>query len=244
MQSASTDPQTPSSSSRRRPRHDSHTAPAPSSTAGGPSSKRPRFDVDSMATTKSVGSSARATGKLPEMADPARPSAFQPYNGAKKLVIKNLRTSNSTAQNVKAQEYYARIHRHLEASLEDGWAGNKPAVPLENLYRGVEDLCRKGDAEKIYGMLRRRMEAHVNKVILRRIERNGRNSDLEAARSVLLEWQAWNSQMVCWSNPRATTSYLAVWMLTRNLYRSSSERHLAFSTGHISYVRNTSLSTT
>lgn len=212
MQSASTDPQTPSSSSRRRPRHDSSSSPVALATAGPSSSKRPKFDADPMASTASLGSSARARGKLPETAaDPSRPSAFQPYNGAKKLVIKNLRTSSSAARNAVAEEYYTRTHKELEAALGDVWAGDKPVVPLEKLYRGVEDLCRKGDAEKIYEMLRRRMEAHVNKVILRRVERNGRNSELKTAESLLSEWHAWNSQMVCRGNKSRGTSGLGVW---------------------------------
>lgn len=145
-----------------------------------------------------AAASSRARGKLPEtVADPARPSAFQPYTGAKKLVIKNLRASSSAASNAKAEEYYSRTHRDLEASLEAVWASGKPAVALEKLYRGVEDLCRKGDAKKIYDMLKVRMEAHVSKVILPRVERSGRNSNAETAKSLLAEWHAWNSQMVC-----------------------------------------------
>ena len=168
--------------SRRRPRLSS------SSSASAAASKRPKFaDTPAMA-------SARARGKLPETIDlTPRPSAFQPYTGAKKLVIKNLRAPSS--RDAQVEEYYARTERELQDALGAVFAGTRPAVPQERLYRGVEDVCRRGNAEKVYTMLAARVEAHLQTVVLPRIRRGG-NSSLEVLRSVLGEWKTWNAQAV------------------------------------------------
>ncbi|KFH43225.1 Cullin-4A-like protein [Hapsidospora chrysogenum ATCC 11550] len=244
MQSAAADPQ----ASRRRPRHDSSSSsssslPAPLGAAASPG-KRPKYSAETMMSAASSTMSARAKGKLPEAAGPSRSSAsaFQPYTGAKKLQIKNLRTSTSADRDAKAAEYYARIHRDLEAAVEAVWAGGKLPLPLERLYRGVEDLCRKGDAGKIYDPLRTRMEAHVNKVILPRVERNGRNSNMETAKSLLAEWHAWNSQMIL---VRSTFSFLDRTYLLRDNHSSINDlailyfRRMAFPSQDVAYSYST-----
>ena len=182
MQPVSPDP---ISLSRRRPRLDSSS----SSSLPAIDPKRPRF------TDQAAMASAKARGKLPETIDlTQQPSAFKPYAGAKKLVIKNLRAPMS--RDAQAAEYYARTEKELEGALDAVFAGRKPDVPLERLYRGVEDVCRKGDPGKVYTMLRERIENHLQKVVLPRIQRNGGNSNQDTLKGVLAEWKTWNTQTV------------------------------------------------
>lgn len=208
--------------SRRRPRLSS------SSSSSAAASKRPKFaDAPAMA-------SARARGKLPETVDlTPRPSAFQPYTGAKKLVIKNLRAPSS--RDAQVEEYYARTERELDGALGAVFAGKRPAVPLERLYRGVEDVCRRGSAEKVYTMLTARVEAHLQTVVLPRIRRAGGNSNLEVLRSVLGEWTAWNSQVV---RIRPDSDPVAAGTGTFRLLcsRSPSARRSATLTEHICFA--------
>lgn len=138
---------------------------------------------------------ARARGKLPETVDlTERPSAFQPHSGAKKLVIKNLRAP--VDRNAQVEEYYNRTEKDLEEALDAIFAGRRPAVPLERLYRGVEDVCRKGSAAKVYRLLKERIETHLQSVVLPRIKRTGGQSSLDVLKSVRQEWKAWNAQTV------------------------------------------------
>lgn len=140
--------------------------------------------------------SARARGKLPETIDlTQRPSAFQPYSGAKRLVIKNLRAHSDRDADV--EEYYARTEKDLENALAAVFAGERPAVPLERLYRGVEDVCRRGNAEKVYKMLAERVDAHLQTTVLPRIKRPGGGSSVDVLRSALREWKTWSAQAVC-----------------------------------------------
>ena len=173
----------PDPTSRRRQRLS--TSPSSSAT----DAKRPRFaDSPAMAT-------ARARGKLPETVDlTERPSAFKPYTGSKKLVIKNLRAPvNREAQ---VEEYYSRTESDLQEALDAIFDNRRPSVPLERLYRGVEDVCRRGNAAKVYKLLKERMESHLQLTLLPRIKRKGGLGDIGVLRAVLEEWKAWNTQTV------------------------------------------------
>ncbi|TQV91434.1 hypothetical protein V2A60_008920 [Cordyceps javanica] len=181
-----------SSPSRRRPRQLSSSS---SSLASAP--KRPKHADAGMA-------SAKARGKLPEVVDlTEKPSAFQPHAGAKKLVIKNLRRPGN--RDAQIEQYYARTEKDLDEGLGAIFAGCKPAVPLERLYRGVEDVCRKGNAEKVYRMLMKRVEKHLQSVVLPRIGKAGDVPEVDVLRNVLAEWKTWNTQTIL---IRSTFSYL------------------------------------
>lgn len=172
-----------SSPSRRRPRQSSF-----SSSTGASASKRPKFAEANM-------TSAKARGKLPEVVDlTEKSSAFQPHAGAKKLIIKNLRSPGN--RDAQIEQYYARAEKDLDDGLGAIFAGRKPAVPLERLYRGVEDVCRKGNAEKVYRMLMKRVEKHLQSVVLPRIGKASEASEVDILRNVLVEWKTWNSQTV------------------------------------------------
>lgn len=138
--------------------------------------------------------SAEAKGKPPPAALVPRPAAFRPYSGARKLVIKNLRPSS--ARESQVEEYYARTEKDLDAALAAVFVGEAPAVPLEKLYRGVEDVCRKGNADRLYALLKEKADKHLQRVVLPRIQRNMCQSNIENLRTVLSEWKTWNTQTV------------------------------------------------
>lgn len=174
------------SPSRRRQRLSSSSS---SSVANAPKRLKPGDD------TSPIMASAKARGKLPDVVDlTAKPSSFQPHSGAKKLVIKNLRSPSH--RNAEIEQYYKQTEKELEEALEAIFEDRKPAVPLERLYRGVEDVCRKGNAEKVYRMLMQRVEKHLKGVTLPRISQTARISNIETFETVLAEWKAWNTQTV------------------------------------------------
>jgi hypothetical protein len=137
----------------------------------------------------------KAEGKHPSTVGRTQPfSAFQPLGATRKLVIKNL--GGPSNRDELKKEYYARTERELGQALEAVFEGRMPDVPFERLYRGVEDLCRKGDAEKVFRMLRERVELHLHRVVLPRMRRAGGLSNLGMLKSVLAEWKTWTSQTV------------------------------------------------
>ncbi|CEJ94934.1 hypothetical protein VHEMI10440 [[Torrubiella] hemipterigena] len=181
------------SPSRRRPR-------LPSSSSSPFTAKRPKFaDEPSMVSPK-------AKGKLPAVADAdgaGRPSAFQPHTGAKKLVIKNLRKpANREAQ---VEEYYQKTAAELDAALAAILSGTRPNAPLERLYRGVEDTCRRGRADAVYKLLNDHIIGHLQATVLKRIRQRGDTSNVKVLANVLDEWKIWNKQTVL---IRSTFSFL------------------------------------
>jgi len=214
--SSSATPSSPSSS-RRRVRVDSFPSVNPA-----PEAKRARSgeaaasSLFAPAPTAGVGGSSgrmagagaaqnlfsAGKGKRPEvMMDltrrPAGPgAAFQPHTGAKTLVIKNLRAASSTRA-ADVERYYERTWADLQAALRAVFASRPPALPLERLYRGVEDVCRDGQAEKLFRMLRDMCEAHLNEHILSMILAEAKGlDDVDVLRIVLRLWATWSKQSV------------------------------------------------
>ncbi|KAG6006599.1 hypothetical protein E4U21_006821 [Claviceps maximensis] len=157
---------------------------------------------------------AKARGKLPEVIDltglssastpaAASISSFQPHTGTKKLVIKNQRPPVNRASQI--EEYYARLEKDLEEALDAIFSARRPALPLERLYRGVEDVCRRGNAAKVYRLLKERVNAHLQGTVLPRVHRNAGPSNINVLRCVKGEWKAWNAQTI---TLRSTFSYL------------------------------------
>jgi cullin-4 len=143
--------------------------------------------------------SAKARGKMPEVIDlTKRQSAFQPHSGARKLIIKNLRSPVN--HDARIQEYYARTEKELEGALDAIFNSRIPAIPLERLYRGVEDICRKGNADTVYRTLKDKVDSHLKNVILPKIQSAAKMSNLDVLKRTLVEWKTWNSQTV-WTFP-------------------------------------------
>lgn len=166
----------------------------------------------------------KGKGRLTDAIDLTRTSAFQPSNGARKLVIKNLRPPNPV-RDAKVAQYYAQTEKDLEAALDAILAGRKPAVPFERLFRAVEDLCRKGDADRVYCALKERMEKHVYNQIMPRIKSEGGNSNYQTLKSLQAHWSTFNAQMIL---IRSTFSYLDKTYLLRQKLLSINEMTIVF----------------
>lgn len=183
---------------RRRPRVDSDVsrsgsvAPHQQLSSNRPSPKRFKFGAEDPPNSNM---STKMKGKLPEVIDLTQSNSYKPYTGAKKLVIKNLRP---TAKNEQLEQYYKRTEQELLDALQDIFNGRKPQLPLERLYRAVEDICRRGSSNdlQLYETLRRKCEEHLTGTVLRSIKAHGGNTNVEMLRSVLKHWRVWNGQIV------------------------------------------------
>lgn len=119
-------------------------------------------------------------------------STFQPNTGARKLVIKNLRTKSR----LDAGEYYQRTWDELDDTLTSIFKKQIPAAPLEVLCRGVEATCRRGQAEKLALHLQNRCRGYLEKELLPKIENEAESTNVEALRVVHKYWTEWNKQAV------------------------------------------------
>ncbi|KAI1213081.1 Cullin-domain-containing protein [Annulohypoxylon truncatum] len=130
-------------------------------------------------------------GKRPEIVDLTKPPTFQPHKGAKKLVIKNLRT---TPRGGDLEEYYRATKQGLLEALQAIFEQKQPRQPLERLYRGVEDLCRHGASKELYDILKERCDAYLNNDLHRSIMAEAGSSNIDILRSTHKRWQIWNTQ--------------------------------------------------
>lgn len=128
----------------------------------------------------------------PGVVDLTRPSNFQPHTGAKRLVIKNLRTPSRK----DVDEFYDRTWDQLDAALTSVFNREQTASPLEVLCRGVEATCRRGRAEKLSIHLKERCKAYLEKQLLPAVERESGSSNVDALRTVHKFWTVWNAQSV------------------------------------------------
>lgn len=132
-------------------------------------------------------------GSRPKVIDLTRPpSNFQPHAGAKRLVIKNLRTTSTKS----VDEYYDRTWSELDAALTSIFNKCPPSTPLKVLYHGVEATCRRGQAEKLFMHLKDRCKGYLEKQLLPEVERQTGTSNIDALRAVQRFWVVWNEQSV------------------------------------------------
>jgi cullin-4 len=103
-------------------------------------------------------------------------AALRPHLGSRKLVVKNLRpspsptttttttasTSSSSTTASSLTAYYQGVYTELDEALSAIFAGKTPAQPLERLYRGVEDIVRKGEAQQLTERLQSRCTEWLN----------------------------------------------------------------------------------
>ncbi|EKD14824.1 uncharacterized protein L3040_003957 [Drepanopeziza brunnea f. sp. 'multigermtubi'] len=129
-------------------------------------------------------------------------SNFQPNTGAKKLLVKNLRTA-SRAKDL--DDYYSRTWNQLDAALTAIFNSQPTAVALEILYRGVEALCRRERAAELFSHFRSRCKVYLEKELLPKIQNEAGTGNVEGLRTVLKFWTRWNEQSTLL---RAIFSYL------------------------------------
>jgi cullin-4 len=109
----------------------------------------------------------------------------------KVLQIRNLRT---TKPNVQA--FYDQTVQKLDKALGLILQGAQVPYSNEDLYRGVENLCRQGRARDLYERLTSILEKHASSVVKARLSGlvNLGTPGPEALDSILSEWHIWKDQ--------------------------------------------------
>lgn len=155
---------------------------------------------------------------------------LQTHIGARRLIVKNLRPVATQIQTEEA--HYTRIRADLGAALKAvfdnnasssarGGQGPGPSQPMEKLYRGVEDICRRGKNEsgELYEWLKEQCRRWLNsdeflKTLLAAAPSLGQDmggeEDVILLRAVLAAWKKWIGQLlvVRWIFSYLDRSYL------------------------------------
>ncbi|KAK4455862.1 Cullin-4B [Podospora aff. communis PSN243] len=153
--------------------------------------KRPVSEViDLTGPSSSSNLVSQAGGAATSSSSAARRhvSVLPSHIGPRKLVVKNFRPATAArAQGV--DEYYARTREELQDALAAIFSGRPTAQPMERLYRGVEDICRKGEAAELAEALKRRCEVYLGGEAM--LGGVGGGGDIAVLRAVLERWGRW-----------------------------------------------------
>ena len=195
--------------------HPQHTSPAnkrlrisPSSSGSVPStiSQEPitsdRMYNFASAETRSggpMGQSAGGAGLPNTTSKPrtfnstSRQSNFTPHTGAKRLVVKNLRTGSRLNQD----SYFEKIWGQLDAALSAIFSGGKPEISIEELYKGAENVCRQGRAAALAKQLQDRCRDHVSGKLRDKLAAKAADgTNVNTLRAVVEAWSLWQSKLV------------------------------------------------
>lgn len=138
-------------------------------------------------------------------------TGINPHTGAKKLVVKNLKTNTNWDSKVYLEQIWGRLDQALSLIFE----GRHDASSQEDLYRGVENVCRQRGASTLFSRLeakaRTHMEIDVRKPLLAQTD----SDNVAVLKAVLSEWSSWSQQM--------TTIRAILFFLERSYLLSSSK---------------------
>lgn len=118
--------------------------------------------------------------------------ALNPHVGAKKLVVKNLKPN--VAWDGKA--YLEKVWGQLDVALAVIFKGDPDSVGKEELYRGVENVCRQGGASTLYSRLEARCRDHVQVDMKESLLAKAGLNSIDVLRATLADWAQWKKQML------------------------------------------------
>jgi len=158
------------------------------------------------------GPSGSAAGSSASSSN-ARQNNFTPHTGARKLVVKNLRTEPRLDQD----SYFDKMWFQFDAALTAIFDGKAPDSSLEELYKGGENICRQDKADLLARKLQRRCKDFVNgKMRQSLIARAKGSTDIDTLRAVMEEWSSWKSKLVRKPNALSRSRLLFKVILTAN----------------------------
>lgn len=124
-----------------------------------------------------------------------KPPPFQTGSGGtRKLKVKNLRPQEKN----KAENYFNTTWTALDTALTAIFAQQKIATSMEELYRGVENICRSERSPQLFEKLKTRCDDYVNTTLKAEILKDvGSGTDtMSVARVVEGAWNQWSKQLV------------------------------------------------
>lgn len=121
-----------------------------------------------------------------------RTPGINSHSGAKKLVVKNLKPNTSW----DGKAYLEKIWAQLDEALTLIFAGRYDGFSKEDLYRGVESVCKQGGASTLFSRLEQRCRKHVEHDMAGLLAQKSRGDSVELLKDVLLEWTRLKDQML------------------------------------------------
>ncbi|KAK4630878.1 Cullin-4B [Fulvia fulva] len=116
---------------------------------------------------------------------------LNPHTGAKKLVVKNLKTNTSW----DSKAYLEKIWRSLDEALTIIFKDGQSGFSKEDLYRGVQNVCNQGGASTLFSRLEGRCRSHVERDMRDPLLEKTGSDNVTILKAVIAEWAKWTQQM-------------------------------------------------
>ncbi|ORY08578.1 Cullin family-domain-containing protein [Clohesyomyces aquaticus] len=111
--------------------------------------------------------------------------------GPKRMLVKNFRP----ARKVDPKEFLNQVWAKVDAALDTVFGGLEIRFSLEELYRGVENLCRQGMAGEVCDRLKVKCEGYVAKELKSKVADLTGRKDVDVLRGALQAWATWGEQL-------------------------------------------------
>lgn len=112
----------------------------------------------------------------------------------RKFVVKNLRKTPKTDLSV----YYEKVWTQLEAAMSAIFSDEKMSCSKEELYTGVEILCRQGRAPWLYQKLWEKCKGEVARWAKEPLsDERLKEKDVDILNLVVQAWFRWMNHLVC-----------------------------------------------
>ncbi|KAL5115512.1 hypothetical protein ACEQ8H_006575 [Pleosporales sp. CAS-2024a] len=176
----------------------------PPSPSPSPSQKRPRrersrttmstADMYHFASTRAVvdltSSPASSPPAAPAQARKPAPT-MHATGGPRRLLVKNFRPTRRVDPHAFLDQTWAKT----DSALATVFAQRPVDFSLEELYRGVEKLCRQGMAKHVKDRLVARCRAHVAGSLAAAVEESLARPSVDVLRATLHAWAVWTAQL-------------------------------------------------
>lgn len=155
--------------------------------------------------TKSASSSPHKSSPIKNKSIGIRSANSRPYTGPKNLVVKNLRETPRTDPN----QYYDQVWAQLDAALSAIFRNERIPYSKEELYRGVETLCRQDRAPSLYRQLCTKCREEISTWLKQPLVKEAfQAKDVDTLRVVVDSWSRWSTHLVSNSDCSTLRQYL------------------------------------
>lgn len=141
-------------------------------------------------TASPDGSPAKASGQRNGMRK-AAPN-MNATGGPKRLLVKNFKPIRKVDPKTFLDQTWQKIDKALDTIFAQGTID----FSLEELYRGVENVCRQGMARDVKERLVVKCKAYVGGSLTAKVMESVGRGNVEVLRATLQAWSVWNEQMV------------------------------------------------
>ncbi|KAF2466085.1 Cullin-domain-containing protein [Lindgomyces ingoldianus] len=121
----------------------------------------------------------------------ATPNMHAHGSGPKRMLVKNFKP----ARKVDPKDFFDQVWGKVDKALDIVFSREEIAFSLEELYRGVENLCRQGMAGEVCERLVQKCEGYVGGALKKKVKEIVGRKNVDILRGALQAWATWGEQL-------------------------------------------------